>query len=64
MSMLLSWINAVAGLVLFYALSDISGWKVFQSPHDKILPFILGIVLLFNAVYFAVGKGGELARRS
>jgi hypothetical protein len=63
MSMLLSWINAVAGLVLFYALSDISGWKVFQSPHDKILPFILAIVLLFNAVYFAVGKG-ELARRS
>ena len=63
MSMLLSWINAVAGLVLFYALSDISGWKVFQSPHDKILPFILGIVLFLNAVYFAVGKEG-LARRS
>ena len=63
MSMLLSWVNAVAGLVLFYAISDISSWKVFESPHDKILPFLLGIVLFANAVYFAVGKG-ELARRS
>jgi hypothetical protein len=63
MSMLLSWVNAVSGLVLFYAISDISGWKVFESPHDKILPFILGIVLFSNAVYLAVGKG-ELVRRS
>jgi hypothetical protein len=63
MSMLLSWVNAVAGLVLFYSISDISGWKIFESPHDKILPFILGIVLFCNAVYLAVGKG-ELVRRS
>jgi hypothetical protein len=62
MSMLLSWINAVAGLVLFYAMSGITGWDIFKDPHDKILPFILGIVLLCNAVYLAVGKG-ELARR-
>lgn len=63
MTMLLSWINAAAGLVLFYAISDISDWKIFDSPGSKILPFILGLVLFLNAVYLAIGKEG-LVRRS
>ena len=63
MTMLLAWINAAAGLVLFYAISDISDWNIFNSPGSKILPFILGLVLFLNAVYLAVGREG-LVRRS
>ena len=56
MSQFLSWINVVAGLILFFAMSGIaSSWVLFQTPEAKIFPFVLGILLLGNAVYLAFG---------
>ena len=56
MAGLLSMINIVAGLILFFAMSGITGWVIFATPEAKIFPFVLGILLLGNAVYLALGR--------
>lgn len=64
MSHLLCWINVVAGLILFFAMSGISsGWVLFSTPEAKIFPFILGILLLGNAVYLAFASEVSWAQR-
>ncbi len=56
MSQLLAWLNTAAGLILFFAMSGITQWVIFASPQAKVFPFLIGILLLMNAVYLAVAK--------
>lgn len=63
MPQLLSWLNMLAGLILFFAMSGISEWVIFVTPQAKIFPFVLGILLLGNAVYLALARGESWARR-
>jgi hypothetical protein len=63
MPQLLSWLNMLAGLILFFAMSGISEWVIFATPQAKIFPFVLGIVLLANAVYLALARSESWARR-
>ncbi|MDM8001195.1 MAG: hypothetical protein QUS33_14705 [Dehalococcoidia bacterium] len=64
MSQLLSWMNMMAGLILFFSMSGISSWVMFSTPQAKIFPFMLGILLLGNAAYLALGRGEFLSRRA
>ena len=64
MSQLLSWMNMMAGLILFFSMSGISSWVMFTTPEAKVFPFVLGILLLGNAVYLALAKGEFWARRT
>jgi hypothetical protein len=64
MSQLLSWMNMMAGLILFFSMSGISTWIIFSTPEAKIFPFLLGILLLGNAVYLVLARGDLLTRRS
>jgi hypothetical protein len=64
MSQLLSWINAVSGMILFFAMSNITTWVIFDSPQAKIFPFLIGVLLLGNAVYLSVAKGELSSHRS
>ena len=57
MSQLLSWMNMMAGLILFFSMSGISEWVMFATPQAKIFPFLLGVLLLGNAVFLALAKG-------
>jgi hypothetical protein len=57
MSQLLSWMNMMAGLILFFSMSGISDWVMFTTSEAKIFPFMLGILFLGNAVYLALAKG-------
>ncbi|MCX5998214.1 MAG: hypothetical protein NTU41_01115 [Chloroflexi bacterium] len=63
MSQLMSWLNMLAGLVLFFAMSGITDWVIFATPAAKVFPFLIAILLLGNAVYLALGKGESFARR-
>jgi hypothetical protein len=63
MPQLLSWLNVMAGLILFFAMSGISEWIIFASPQAKVFPFFIAILLLLNAAYLAVAKGEFWARR-
>jgi hypothetical protein len=63
MPQLLSWLNVMAGLILFFAMSGISEWVIFSSPQAKVFPFFIAILLLLNAAYLAVVKGEFWARR-
>jgi len=63
MIQLLSVVNVVAGLILFFAMSSISSWVIFATPEAKIFPFLLGILLLGNAVYLALRGEAPWARR-
>lgn len=64
MSQLLSWMNMMAGLILFFSMSGISEWVMFASPQAKIFPFLVGVLLLGNAVFLALAKGEFWARRA
>ncbi len=63
MSHLLCWVNIVAGLILFFAMSGISSWVIFATPEARIFPFILGILLLGNAVYLAFASEASWLQR-
>ena len=64
MPQLLSWMNMMAGVILFFSMSGISNWMIFATSEAKIFPFLLGILLLCNAAYMALAKGEFWARRS
>ena len=64
MSQLLSWMNMMAGLILFFSMSGISDWVMFTTPQAKIVPFLLGILFLGNAVFLALARGEFWARRT
>ncbi len=64
MSQMLSWMNMMSGLILFFSMSGISSWVVFSSPNAKIFPFLLGILLLANAAYLALAKAEFWTRRT
>ena len=64
MSQLLSWMNMMAGLILFFSMSGISNWIIFSSSEAKIFPFLMGILLLGNAAYLALTRAEFFARRS
>jgi hypothetical protein len=63
MSVFLSMMNAGAAFILFFSMSGITNWVIYASGQAKIFPFILGIVLLVNAVYLGLTKGEAGARR-
>lgn len=63
MSAFLSMMNGGAAFILFFSMSGITNWVMYSSPQAKIFPFILGIVLLVNAVYLGMTKGEAGARR-
>jgi hypothetical protein len=63
MSVFLSMMNGAAAFILFFSMSGITNWVIYSSPQAKIFPFILGIVLLVNAVYLGLTKGEAGARR-
>jgi len=63
MTQLLGWANIAAGLLLFFAMSDISGWVIFATPEAKIFPFLLGVLLFGNAVYISLRGELPWARR-
>lgn len=63
MPQLMSWLNVMAGLILFFAMSGISEWVIFSSPEAKVFPFIVAILLLVNAVYLALARVESWARR-
>ncbi len=63
MSQLLSWINAASAFILFFSMSGITKWVIYASPQAKIFPFVLGMLLLVNAVYLGLSKGEVGARR-
>ena len=44
-------------------MSGISSWVIFATPQAKVFPFVLGILLLVNAVYLALARGEFWARR-
>jgi len=62
-ALVLTLLNIVCGLLIFFAMSGITSWAVFSTPSAKILPFILGILLLGNGVYLALSSGSGLLRR-
>jgi hypothetical protein len=64
MGQLLSGLNTVTGLILFFAMSGITNWVIFANPQAKIFPFLIGILLLGNAVYLALAKVEFGMRRS
>ncbi len=64
MSVLLAGLNAVAAFILFFSMSGIINWVIYASPQAKIFPFVLGMVLLVNAVYLGLSRGEVGARRS
>jgi len=63
MSVFLSMMNAASAFILFFSMSGITNWVIYASPQAKIFPFILGIMLLVNAVYMGLTKGEAGARR-
>jgi hypothetical protein len=63
MPQLMSWLNVMAGLILFFAMSGISEWVIFSSPQAKLFPFVVAILLLVNAVYLVLSRGEFWARR-
>ncbi|MCX5990980.1 MAG: hypothetical protein NTZ04_01400 [Chloroflexi bacterium] len=64
MAQVMSWLNMMTGLILFFAMSGISqDWVMFSNPQAKIFPFVLAILLLVNAVYLALARGEFWARR-
>ncbi|MBM4444981.1 MAG: hypothetical protein FJ020_06740 [Chloroflexi bacterium] len=64
MSRLLAWLNTAAGLILFFAMSGITQWVIFSTPQAKVFPFLIGILLLVNAVYLAVSEAEPYGHRS
>lgn len=64
MSRLLILVNLIAGLFLFFAMSDIvMSWNYFATSGTKLAAFILGIVAMGNAVYLAFRNEGGATRR-
>ena len=63
MSVFLSMMNAAAAFLLFFSMSGITKWVIYASGEAKVFPFLLGIVLLVNAVYLGMTKGEAGARR-
>ena len=63
MSVFLSMMNAAAAFLLFFSMSGITNWVIYASGQAKVFPFILGIVLLVNAVYMGTTRGEAGARR-
>lgn len=63
MSQFLSFVNVVAGFTLFFAMSGITTWVVFTTPEAKVFPFVIGILLLINAVYLIFGSEMSWSRR-
>ena len=62
MSVLLAGLNVVAAFILFFSMSGITNWVIYASPQAKIFPFVLGLLLLFNAVYLGTSRGEVGAR--
>ena len=56
MTRLLSWVNLIMGLLLFFVLSEIVGWDWFLTPGSKLIVFILSVLLVGNAVFLAFGS--------
>jgi len=56
--------NMMAGLILFFSMSGISTWIIFSTSEAKIFPFLLGVLLLGDAVYLALARGEFFARRT
>jgi len=44
------------GLFLFFALSGIASWDWFPSRESQLIVFILGMLLMGNAVFLAFAK--------
>jgi hypothetical protein len=44
-------------------MSGITNWVMFSSPEARIFPFLIGILLLANAVYLAFGSEASWVRR-
>ena len=63
MAQFLSWVNIVGGMILFFAMSGITSWVMFSSPEARIFPFLIGILLLGNAVYLSFGSEVNWMRR-
>ena len=63
MSAFLSMMNAASAFILFFSMSGIAKWVIYASPQAKIFPFILGLLLLVNAVYVGLIRGEAGARR-
>lgn len=55
MSRLLVFVNMVMGLLLFFTLAEISNWALFDTHGARLIAFILGVMLLGNAIYLAFG---------
>lgn len=47
-------LNIICGLLLFFAMSGMTSWAIFATPAAKIFPFIIGMLLLGNGVYFGL----------
>jgi hypothetical protein len=47
-------LNIICGLLLFFAMSGMTSWVLFATPAAKIFPFIVGMLLLGNGVYFGL----------
>lgn len=63
MSVFLTVMNVVAAFILFFSMSGITNWVIYVSGQAKIFPFILGMVLLVNAVYMGLAKNEIGAHR-
>jgi hypothetical protein len=55
--------NVVGGMILFFAMSGITSWVMFSTPEARIFPFLIGVLLLANAVYLAFGSEASWVRR-
>ena len=53
---LLGYLNLIMGLFLFFALSGIASWDWFPSRESQLIVFILGMLLMGNAVFLAFAK--------
>jgi hypothetical protein len=51
-------------MILFFGMSGITQWVIFASPQAKVFPFLIGILLLVNAVYLAVAEVEPYSHRS
>jgi hypothetical protein len=50
----LALLNIICGLLLFFAMSGMTSWVVFATRAAKVFPFIIGMLLLGNGVYFGL----------
>lgn len=58
---LLVFVNMIMGLILFFTLSEVSTWALFDTSGARLTAFILGVMLLGNAIYLAFGTESRRA---